>query len=96
VAFQTDSTRIATLMMGREGSLRSYDEIGVPESHHPDHSMILYGAGLADGIRTSTIIYPPCWWAARAALFGRAVSFRWLPRRRSRTFMFRCLRAPWR
>jgi hypothetical protein len=92
VAFQTDSTRIATLMVGREGSLRSYDEIGVPESHHPithhqgradliekvarinchhmqlfaefvaslartkdgdgsllDHSMILYGAGLADG-----------------------------------------------
>jgi hypothetical protein len=35
VAFQTDSTRIATLMVGREGSLRSYDEIGVPESHHP-------------------------------------------------------------
>jgi len=35
VAFQTDSTRIATLMVGREGSLRSYDEIGVPEPHHP-------------------------------------------------------------
>ena len=92
VAFQTDSTRIATLMVGREGSLRSYDEIGVPDSHHPithhqgradliekvarinvhhvelfrefvaslartpdgegtllDHTMILYGAGLADG-----------------------------------------------
>lgn len=92
VAFQTDSTRIATLMVGREGSLRSYDEIGIPESHHPithhqgrasliekvvrinchhmrlfaefvaslartpdgdgsllDHTMILYGAGLADG-----------------------------------------------
>jgi uncharacterized protein DUF1552 len=92
VAFQTDSTRIATLMVGREGSLRSYEEIGVPESHHPithhqgradliekvieinchhmrlfsefvaslartedgdgtllDHTMILYGGGLADG-----------------------------------------------
>jgi hypothetical protein len=35
LAFQSDSTRIATLMVGREGSLRSYDEIGVPESHHP-------------------------------------------------------------
>ncbi len=35
VAFQTDSTRIATLMVGREGSLRSYDEIGIPDSHHP-------------------------------------------------------------
>jgi hypothetical protein len=92
VALQTDSTRIATLMVGREGSLRSYDEIGVPEPHHPithhqgragliekvtrinchhmqlfsefvaslartpdgdgtllDRTMILYGAGLADG-----------------------------------------------
>ena len=93
IAFQTDSTRIATLMVGRDsGSLRSYDEIGVPEPHHPithhqgradliekvalinrhhmqlfsefveslahtpdgdgsllDHTMILYGAGLADG-----------------------------------------------
>jgi hypothetical protein len=92
VAFQTDCTRIATLMVGREGSLRSYDEIGVPESHHPithhqgrtgliekvvrinchhmrlfsefvaslartedgdgsllDHTLILYGGGLADG-----------------------------------------------
>jgi hypothetical protein len=92
IAFQTDSTRIATLMVGREGSLRSYEEVGVPESHHPithhqgrreliekvalinrhhmqlfsefvaslastpdgdgsllDHTMILYGAGLADG-----------------------------------------------
>jgi hypothetical protein len=35
VAFQSDSTRIATLMVGREGSLRSYGEIGAPESHHP-------------------------------------------------------------
>jgi len=92
VAFQTDSTRIATLMVGREGSLRSYEEIGIPDAHHPithhrgnadliarvtrinrhhmqlfsefvgalartqdgdgsllDHTMILYGAGLADG-----------------------------------------------
>jgi uncharacterized protein DUF1552 len=35
LAFQADLTRIATLMFGREGSLRSYDEIGVPDSHHP-------------------------------------------------------------
>jgi hypothetical protein len=33
-AFQTDSTRIATLMIGREGSNRSYREIGVAEGHH--------------------------------------------------------------
>jgi hypothetical protein len=44
VAFQTDSTRIATLMVGREGSLRSYDEIGVPDSHHP----ITHHQGRAD------------------------------------------------
>ncbi len=35
VAFQTDSTRIATMMMGREGSMRTYPEIGVPDPHHP-------------------------------------------------------------
>ncbi len=94
VAFQTDSTRIATLLVGREGSLRTYREIEIPDSHHPmthhkgdaaliekvyrinryhmelfagfvgklartpdgdgtllDHTMILYGGGLADGNR---------------------------------------------
>lgn len=35
LAFQTDSTRISTLMIGREGSNRVYPEAGVPESHHP-------------------------------------------------------------
>lgn len=35
VAFQTDMTRVATLMVGREGSLRVYPEIGVPDPHHP-------------------------------------------------------------
>lgn len=35
VAFQTDSTRVTTMMMGREGSLRTYGEIGVPDPHHP-------------------------------------------------------------
>jgi hypothetical protein len=34
-AFQTDLTRVASLMVGREGSLRVYPEIGVPDSHHP-------------------------------------------------------------
>ena len=31
LAFQTDLTRISTMMMGREGSLRTYPEIGVPD-----------------------------------------------------------------
>jgi Protein of unknown function (DUF1552) len=35
VAFQADLTRVSTLMIGREGSLRTYPEIGVPDPHHP-------------------------------------------------------------
>lgn len=34
-AFQTDTTRVSTLMVGREGSLRVYPEIGIPDPHHP-------------------------------------------------------------
>jgi hypothetical protein len=34
-AFQADITRLSTFMMGREGSLQAYPEIGVPDSHHP-------------------------------------------------------------
>ncbi len=94
LAFQTDSTRIATIMMAIEQSNRPYREIGVPESHHGlthhrgdpekiakvaqinrfhveqfaylvnklhstpdgdgtllDHTMLVYGSGLADGNR---------------------------------------------
>src|SRR5207244_10661995 len=35
VAFQADLTRVVTMMIGREGSLQTYPEIGVPDSHHP-------------------------------------------------------------
>jgi hypothetical protein len=35
LAFQSDLTRVVTMMMGREGSLRTYPEIGVPDPHHP-------------------------------------------------------------
>ena len=34
-AFQTDSTRVITVVLGREGSLRTYNEIGVSDGHHP-------------------------------------------------------------
>jgi hypothetical protein len=34
LAFQTDSTRIATLLLAHDGSNRSFGEIGVPEGHH--------------------------------------------------------------
>ena len=35
LALQTDSTRVVTVILGREGSLRTYGEIGVPDGHHP-------------------------------------------------------------
>ncbi len=35
VAFQTGTTRVATFMLGREGSLRAYREIGISDAHHP-------------------------------------------------------------
>lgn len=35
LAFQSDQTRIMTCMIGREGSVRTYPEIGVPDPHHP-------------------------------------------------------------
>jgi len=35
VAFQADLTRVATFMMAREGSTRTYREIGVNDAHHP-------------------------------------------------------------
>lgn len=34
LAFQTDSTRVVTFMLAREGGLRTYPEAGVPEAHH--------------------------------------------------------------
>jgi hypothetical protein len=34
-AVAADLTRISTFMVGREGSLQAYPEIGVPDSHHP-------------------------------------------------------------
>ena len=35
IAFQADLTRVATFMMTREGTSRSYREIGIPDGHHP-------------------------------------------------------------
>jgi hypothetical protein len=34
LAFQTDSTRVATLMLGHDGDNRSFSLIGIPEGHH--------------------------------------------------------------
>jgi hypothetical protein len=92
LAFQSDLTRVSTLVIGREGSNRVYPELGISDPHHPlthhrnnpdwidkvtrintlhtelfayllerlkatpdgdgtllDHSMVVYGSGLADG-----------------------------------------------
>jgi hypothetical protein len=35
IAFEADLTRVSTMMLGREGSVRTYPEIGVPDPHHP-------------------------------------------------------------
>ena len=34
LAFQTDSTRVATLLISREGSNRSFADIGISAGHH--------------------------------------------------------------
>jgi hypothetical protein len=34
LTFQTDSTRVATLMLAHDGSNRSFDHIGISEGHH--------------------------------------------------------------
>lgn len=35
LAFQSDLTRVITLMIGREQADRTYREIGIPDAHHP-------------------------------------------------------------
>lgn len=35
LAYQADITRVSTLQLGREASVRTYGEIGVPDAHHP-------------------------------------------------------------
>ena len=52
VAFQTDSTRVITMMMGREGSMRTYPEIGIPDPHHP----LTHHRGNAEWIEKVTTI----------------------------------------
>ncbi len=35
IAFQADLTRVATFLVTREGSVRPYRELGIPDGHHP-------------------------------------------------------------
>lgn len=34
LAFKTDSTRVATMMLGHDGDNRSFSHMGIPEGHH--------------------------------------------------------------
>jgi hypothetical protein len=51
-ALQADLTRLSTFMVGREGSLQAYPEIGVPDSHHP----LTHHRGQADLVERVTKI----------------------------------------
>jgi Protein of unknown function (DUF1552) len=48
IAFQTNTTRVSTFMLGREGSQRAYRELGISDSHHP----ITHHAGKPDLIES--------------------------------------------
>jgi hypothetical protein len=52
IAFQADLTRVSTMVMGREGSVRTYDEIGVSEPHHP----LSHHRNMADALEKLTKI----------------------------------------
>jgi Protein of unknown function (DUF1552) len=52
IAFQADLTRVVTMMLGREGSMRTYPEIGVADPHHP----LTHHRGNADWIERVTIV----------------------------------------
>jgi len=50
LAYQTDMTRVITMMLGREFSGMTYPQIGVPDAHHP----ISHHAGEAEKIAKMT------------------------------------------
>jgi Protein of unknown function (DUF1552) len=52
LAYQTDMTRVITMMLGREFSGMTYPQIGVPDAHHP----ISHHAGEAEKIAKMTKI----------------------------------------
>jgi hypothetical protein len=52
LAFQTDSTRIATMLLAHDGSNRSFADIGIPEGHHD----LSHHQGNADKIEKITEI----------------------------------------
>ena len=118
IAYETDLTRVATFMMGREITGRTYAEIGVPDAHHPishhqrdpvkleklrkinqfhvemfaefiarlsstpdgdgtllDHSMIIYGSGMADSNAHASVDLPILLAGGAAGTGGRHVQY---------------------
>lgn len=63
LAFQTDSTRVGTVMLGHDGDNRSLPEIGISEGHHD----LSHHFQNEDKIRKLTEI--DLWYAARFAKF---------------------------
>ena len=61
IAFQSDLTRVSTIMFGREGSVRTYPEIDVSDPHHP----LTHHRGHPDFIERVTKIN-----SLHASLFG--------------------------
>ena len=62
VAFQADMTRVVTFMMGREGSNRSFPEIGIPEgchvvTHHQNDPEKIAKARILDQHRAQVFSY---------------------------------------
>ena len=118
LAYETDLTRVATFMLGREITGRTYAEIGVADAHHPishhqrdpaklakltkinqyhcelfakfierlantqdgdgtllDHSMIVYGAGMADSNAHASQNLPILLAGGTAGVGGRHILF---------------------
>ena len=118
LAYETDLSRVATFMMGREITGRTYAEIGIADAHHPishhqkdpvkleklkrineyhvqlfsafierlrstpdgdgsllDHSMIVYGAGMADSNSHGSRDLPILLAAGGAGTGGRHVRY---------------------
>jgi len=63
LAFQTDSTRVATFMIGGEGSDRTYPELGIADGHH----YLTHHNNKADYIEKVTQI--DVWYATQLAYF---------------------------
>ena len=63
LAFQTDSTRVATMLLAHDGDNRSYADIGIPEGHHD----LSHHQNAADKIEKVTTI--DVWYVQQFAKF---------------------------